>query len=134
MWQPKHFYTLARLAKPGARVATYTVAVAVRQGLERAGFVCEKRMGYGSKRYSLAARFSGSAQRLACAVPRHVAVIGAGVAGSAVAHALAQRGGKELRGPRILAAFPAGFGLRGCGRTSHSQIGAGPVGQGRGLK
>lgn len=92
MWQPKHFYTLARLAKPGARVATYTVAVAVRQGLERAGFVCDKRMGYGSKRYSLAARFSGSAQRLAFSVPRHVAVIGAGVAGSAVAQALAQRG------------------------------------------
>lgn len=92
MWQPKHFYTLARLAKPGARVATYTVAVAVRQGLERAGFVCDKRMGYGSKRYSLAARFSGSAQQLMLSAPRHVAVIGAGVAGSAVAHALAQRG------------------------------------------
>lgn len=92
MWQPKLFYTLARLAQPGARAATYTVAVSVRQGLERAGFVCEKRMGYGSKRYSLAARYSGSAQRLAGAAPRHVAVIGAGVAGAAVAHALAQRG------------------------------------------
>jgi tRNA 5-methylaminomethyl-2-thiouridine biosynthesis bifunctional protein len=49
-------------------------------------------MGYGSKRSNLAARYSGSAQRLECAAPRHVAVIGAGVAGSAVAHALAQRG------------------------------------------
>jgi tRNA 5-methylaminomethyl-2-thiouridine biosynthesis bifunctional protein len=49
-------------------------------------------MGYGSKRYSLAARSSGSAQHLEGAAPRHVAVIGAGVAGSAVAHALAQRG------------------------------------------
>ncbi|MDP2028099.1 MAG: bifunctional tRNA (5-methylaminomethyl-2-thiouridine)(34)-methyltransferase MnmD/FAD-dependent 5-carboxymethylaminomethyl-2-thiouridine(34) oxidoreductase MnmC [Thiobacillus sp.] len=92
MWQPKLFYTLARLARPGARAATYTVAAAVRQGLERAGFVCEKRMGYGSKRYSLAARYSGSAHHLEGAAPRHVAVIGAGVAGAAVAHALAQRG------------------------------------------
>lgn len=92
MWQPKLFYALARLAKPGARAATYTVAVPVRQGLERAGFVCDKRMGFGSKRYSLTARYSGSAQRLAFSVPKHVAVIGAGVAGAAVAHALAQRG------------------------------------------
>ena len=92
MWQPKLFYTMARLAKPGARAATYTVAGSVRQGLERAGFVCEKCMGYGSKRYNLTARYSGSAQRLEGAAPRHVAVIGAGVAGSAVAHALAQRG------------------------------------------
>ncbi len=92
MWQPKLFYTLARLAKPGARVATYTVAVPVRQGLERAGFVCEKRMGYGSKRYRLAARYSGNVHRLAFSAPRQVAVIGAGVAGCALAHALAQRG------------------------------------------
>lgn len=92
MWQPKGFYTFARLARPGARVATYTVAAAVRLGLERAGFVCEKRMGYGNKRYSLAARFSGSVQQSRTLVPRHVAVIGAGVAGAAVAQALAQRG------------------------------------------
>jgi tRNA 5-methylaminomethyl-2-thiouridine biosynthesis bifunctional protein len=92
MWQPRLFYTLARLARPGAHVATYTVAAAVRQGLERAGFVCDKRMGYGSKRYNLRARISGSANRLERAAPRNVAVIGAGVAGAAVAHALAQRG------------------------------------------
>ena len=92
MWQPKLFYTLARLARPGARVASRTAAAVVRLGLERAGFACDTRAGAGSIPARLSARFSGSVARLESAAPRHVVVIGAGVAGAAVAHALAQRG------------------------------------------
>src|SRR5512139_3602961 len=92
LWQPALFDVLARLAKPGATAATYTVAAPVRQGLTQAGFVCEKRTGYGRKRHCLSARFEGEAGPAGPASPQHVAVIGAGVAGAAVAHALAQRG------------------------------------------
>jgi len=92
LWQPKLFYTLARLAAAGAVAATYTVAAPVREGLSRAGFVCEKREGYGRKRHCLSAGFEGTPSQVESVSPRHVAVIGAGVAGAAVAHALAQRG------------------------------------------
>ena len=92
LWQPKLFSELARLAKPGAAAATYTVAAAVRQGLTEAGFACEKRAGYGSKRHCLRAHFAGQSNWVEAVVPQHVAVIGAGVAGAATAHALAQRG------------------------------------------
>lgn len=92
LWQPALFDTLARLAKSDAMAATYTVAAPVRQGLMQAGFVCDKRAGYGRKRHCLAARFRGEARPVEPVSPRHVAVIGAGVAGAAIAHALAQRG------------------------------------------
>ena len=92
LWQPALFGELARLARPGAAAATYTVAAPVKHRLEQAGFTCDKRVGYGRKRHSLAARFKGEPRRMEATLPRHVAVIGAGVAGSAVAHALASRG------------------------------------------
>ena len=91
LWQPALFTELARLARANATAATYTVAAPVRQGLVDAGFVCTKRKGYGRKRHCLAARFAGEPACLP-AVPRRIAVIGAGVAGAAVAHALAARG------------------------------------------
>ncbi len=92
MWQPGLFDEMARLARPGAVVATYTVAAPVRAGLERAGFACEKRTGFGRKRQCLRARFSAESTRPGLALPRHVAVVGAGVAGTALARALARRG------------------------------------------
>ena len=92
LWQRALFDELARLAQPGATAATYTVAAPVRQGLAQAGFACEKRAGYGRKRHCLSARFAGEATPGERAKPQHVAVIGAGVAGAATAHALAERG------------------------------------------
>lgn len=91
LWQASLYRELARLAKPGARVATYTVAASVREGLTAAGFMCEKRPGYGRKRHCLSARFDAGVAA-SPPLPQHVAVIGAGVAGSATAHALARRG------------------------------------------
>ncbi len=91
LWQAWLFAELARLARPGATAATYTVAAPVRQGLSAVGFACAKRAGYGRKRHCLSARFGG-VSTLPVAGPRHSIVIGAGVAGAAVAYALAQRG------------------------------------------
>jgi tRNA U-34 5-methylaminomethyl-2-thiouridine biosynthesis protein MnmC, C-terminal domain len=100
MWQARVYRELARLARPGARLATYSVAGSVRQGLTAVGFVCQKCAGYGHKRQRLEARFDdpyghktrGRACQRVVALPSHVAVIGAGVAGCALAHALAKRG------------------------------------------
>ncbi|MFP5404256.1 MAG: bifunctional tRNA (5-methylaminomethyl-2-thiouridine)(34)-methyltransferase MnmD/FAD-dependent 5-carboxymethylaminomethyl-2-thiouridine(34) oxidoreductase MnmC [Gammaproteobacteria bacterium] len=91
LWQLDLIAALGRLAAPGARAATYTVAAPVRDALAQAGFDCEKRPGYGRKRHCLAARFVGAGLP-ASSTPRHVAVVGAGAAGAAVAHALASRG------------------------------------------
>lgn len=92
LWQPELFDAMAKRASTGAVAATYTVRGSVRATLARAGFVCEKRPGYGRKRHCLRAHFAGRSGRDEPAPLRHVVVIGAGVAGTATAHALAQRG------------------------------------------
>ncbi|MEW5967816.1 MAG: bifunctional tRNA (5-methylaminomethyl-2-thiouridine)(34)-methyltransferase MnmD/FAD-dependent 5-carboxymethylaminomethyl-2-thiouridine(34) oxidoreductase MnmC [Pseudomonadota bacterium] len=92
LWQRDLIAALGRRARPGARAATYTVAAPVRDALAQAGFECEKRPGYGRKRHCLAARYTGTGGEMTRTPPRHVAVVGAGAAGAAVAHALAQRG------------------------------------------
>ena len=92
LWQPGLFAAIAKMAAPGALAATYTVTGGVRAALAQAGFVCEKRPGYGRKRHCLRAHFASESSRDEPAPPRRVVVIGAGVAGTATAHALAQHG------------------------------------------
>lgn len=100
MWSPALFQHIARLSAPGARAATFTVAGDVRRGLEAAGFAVEKKLGFGKKRERLEARFVAPAARppvapiypYAACNPRRVAVLGAGIAGAAVAQALVRRG------------------------------------------
>jgi tRNA 5-methylaminomethyl-2-thiouridine biosynthesis bifunctional protein len=91
MWSAELFAELRRVAAAGATAATYSVAGGVRQGLERAGFAIEKRRGFGRKREMLFARYAGAA-----AAPREpdrtVAVVGAGIAGTSCALALARCG------------------------------------------
>ena len=48
---------LARIARPGARLATYTAARAVREGLARAGFEVERLPGFGLKKHRLVGRW-----------------------------------------------------------------------------
>ncbi|TCS72725.1 tRNA 5-methylaminomethyl-2-thiouridine biosynthesis bifunctional protein [Sulfuritortus calidifontis] len=94
LWCAPVFKALARLAKPGATLATYTVAAAVRDGLDRVGFRTEKRPGFGRKREMLAGRFAQTHPS-----PSHrgrgenkAIVIGGGLAGCAVSERLAARG------------------------------------------
>src|SRR5262249_38407777 len=82
---------LARLAAPGATLATWTVAGAVRARLAEAGFAVEKRTGFGHKREMLAGSFPGQARDDA-ANDRRIAVIGAGLAGACCAERRATRG------------------------------------------
>ncbi len=92
MWSETVFRELARLAAPGATVATYTVAGTVKRGLAAAGFEVDKRPGFGRKREMLVARFAGGRASPPPAAGREAVVIGAGLAGTACAERLAARG------------------------------------------
>lgn len=93
MWTHAVFREVARLSRPGARLATFTAAGEVRHGLEAAGFEVDRVAGFGSKRHCLAARHRGAGRTPAApGRPTTVAVVGAGVAGLAAARALRRRG------------------------------------------
>lgn len=102
MWSESVLRHIARLSAPGARLATFTVAGEVRRSLERVGFTVEKKPGFGSKRERLEgvratdAPPAGSGANplfpYAGCHPKRVAIIGAGIAGAACAHALTKRG------------------------------------------
>lgn len=57
LWSPALCRALARLAKPGATLATWSVAGSVRRALSEAGFMVEKRPGFADKRQMLVGRF-----------------------------------------------------------------------------
>lgn len=107
LWTPELFQLLARLSRPGATFATFTAAGIVRRGLLAEGFQVNKVPGYGTKREMLhgmiadtqAAKpvegkhdFSWHLVETKGTPPKHVAVIGAGMAGCHTAWALAQKG------------------------------------------
>lgn len=100
MWTPGVFAQVARLSAPGARLATFTAAGHVRRGLEAVGFTVAKRAGFGRKRECIAATFTGEPAppetpwfRRPAPVPEGpVAVIGGGIGGAAMAHALRRAG------------------------------------------
>jgi tRNA 5-methylaminomethyl-2-thiouridine biosynthesis bifunctional protein len=90
MWSPEVVRELARLAAPGATLATWTVAGGVRTALTDAGFDVEKRAGFGAKREMLVGIRRGEA--VATRIDRRAVVVGAGLAGTLVAERLASRG------------------------------------------
>lgn len=106
MWQPELFLDMSRLSRPQATVSTFTAAGAVRRGLQAAGFGMRKTPGYGRKRDSLAGIAETVARPAAhvetpwdlaatpASRPETALIIGAGLAGATLAHALAARGVK----------------------------------------
>lgn len=106
MWSPEVLDLIAMKSAPGARLATFTVAGAVRRGLAERSFVVEKRPGHGRKRERLEGRLPGQAPHPP--QPR-VAVIGAGVAGAATVRALAALGARSV----VLEAERPGAGASG---------------------
>ena len=92
MWSPEIMALIAARSAPGARIATFTVAGAVRRGLTEQGFLVEKKPGHGRKRERLEAHLpSPPPQRVS---RPHVAVVGAGIAGASVARALIAGGAR----------------------------------------
>jgi tRNA 5-methylaminomethyl-2-thiouridine biosynthesis bifunctional protein len=101
MWQPRLFKAMARLAAPDATAATWSVARPVREGLSAAGFEVRRGAGSGGKREVTLARFAprfvprrppARLAEPAAGDERHAVVVGAGLAGCAVAMALAEQG------------------------------------------
>ena len=85
MWREEILAAVAARSVPGARAATFTVAGAVRRGLTAAGFQVDKRPGFGRKKERLEAVTPG--QPVRTPLPRRMAVVGGGIAGSAMARA-----------------------------------------------
>jgi tRNA 5-methylaminomethyl-2-thiouridine biosynthesis bifunctional protein len=100
MWHAGLYPYLAARSAPGARLGTFTVAGAVRRGLSDAGFDVSKAEGHGRKRERLEARLVQApveaadtfGLRAPSTAPVRVAILGAGIAGAALARALKGRG------------------------------------------
>ncbi|MDN3377036.1 MULTISPECIES: bifunctional tRNA (5-methylaminomethyl-2-thiouridine)(34)-methyltransferase MnmD/FAD-dependent 5-carboxymethylaminomethyl-2-thiouridine(34) oxidoreductase MnmC [unclassified Pseudoalteromonas] len=100
MWQQSLFNLMVDISRNSATLATFTAAGFVRRGLIEAGFEIQKAKGFGRKRemltgkltqanaaYSAPPYFANQASEL-----NNVAVIGGGIASSAVLYSLAKRG------------------------------------------
>ena len=94
LWHEDMMQEIARCSHEGARLATFTVAAMVRQGLEKAGFILQKRAGFGRKRDMLTATKAGTLPaRQEIKTP---VIIGGGIAGASLAFALINRGIKPV--------------------------------------
>lgn len=113
MWQQALFDEMYRLSKPNASFATFTAAGFVKRGLKTAGFIVEKRKGFGRKRDMLAGYVDeqvcfkqGTRARNRtpffnrCARPlitqqaevKHVVIAGGGLAAASLCYSLAKKG------------------------------------------
>src|SRR5260221_6822243 len=92
MWSPEVVRELARLAAPGATLATWTVPGGVRAALADAGFTVDKREGFGAKREMLVGEFKSRAPGHGNPHERRAVIVGAGLAGTVSAERLAARG------------------------------------------
>lgn len=100
MWTPELFSAMARLARPGGTLATFTSAGFVRRGLQESGFSMQKRKGFGRKREMLVGEMKQTLD-FASRTPwfarsgteqRDVAIIGGGIASALLSLALLRRG------------------------------------------
>jgi len=107
MWTDSLMALVAARCAPGAMAATYTVAGQARRALAAAGFAVARRPGFGGKRERLEASLTGEAPAAAPA-PR-VAIVGAGIAGAALARAFRLQGVE----PRVFDAAGRGAGASG---------------------
>ncbi|CBG89479.1 bifunctional tRNA (5-methylaminomethyl-2-thiouridine)(34)-methyltransferase MnmD/FAD-dependent 5-carboxymethylaminomethyl-2-thiouridine(34) oxidoreductase MnmC [Citrobacter rodentium] len=100
MWTPQLFNAMARLARPGGTLATFTSAGFVRRGLQDAGFTIEKCKGFGRKREMLRGVMAQTPAPVArtpwfarCgSEKREAAIVGGGIASALLALALLRRG------------------------------------------
>jgi tRNA 5-methylaminomethyl-2-thiouridine biosynthesis bifunctional protein len=99
MWDARVCKALGRLAAPGATLATWSAAQALRAHLGSAGFEARLAQGTGGKRDITLARYAPAfaprhapARHASRAVAPHALIVGAGLAGCAAAWALSEQG------------------------------------------
>lgn len=91
MWSTDVFAQVARLSHAGTTFATFTAAGFVKRGLQNVGFHVEKAKGFGHKRDMLKGVFiKDTAHPAQRPIPDRVSILGAGLAGTSAAYALAQ--------------------------------------------
>lgn len=104
IWDIHTFKAVARCCRRGTRIATWTIARSVRDALTQAGFLVNKTPGIAPKRDNLQGQYNpawepklpvGTSPAAPVQAGRCV-VIGAGLAGAAVAASLARRGWQVL--------------------------------------
>ena len=91
IWSPALFSQMKSLSRPGASLASYSVAGLLKRGLESAGFTISKKPGFGNKAEMLTGQLSGDWKPEPVKKPR-VALVGAGMAGLFLATQLKDRG------------------------------------------
>lgn len=103
IWNQAVYDLLAQNSAANASLATFTAAGDVRRGLQQAGFDVTKCKGHGNKREMITAHYAKPEHKKFQSPPwfqpsefsvrtKHVAIIGAGLAGLTVAWALIRRG------------------------------------------
>lgn len=101
MWSEECAALMAKHSGAGSTLSTFSAARAVRDAFSDAGFSVRKAIGFGKKRDMVVAVYESPPEKqmdehVRFPVPRkkseHVIVIGGGVAGVSVSHALALRG------------------------------------------
>ncbi|NMM46050.1 FAD-dependent 5-carboxymethylaminomethyl-2-thiouridine(34) oxidoreductase MnmC [Rhodospirillaceae bacterium KN72] len=102
MWRDAVFHQIARLSRPGTKLASFTAAGMVRRGLAEVGFDIVKRPGFGRKRDCIAGTLEIPVDRPASKTPwtklptprpgARIAVIGAGIAGRCLGASLINAG------------------------------------------
>ncbi len=93
MWTPLVFSEMARLSHTETTVATFTIAGIVRRGLTAAGFTVARVPRPSRKSEMLTATYKGSPRtQAAMKIPSRIAIIGAGLAGTATAFHLKRLG------------------------------------------
>ncbi|WP_371377361.1 bifunctional tRNA (5-methylaminomethyl-2-thiouridine)(34)-methyltransferase MnmD/FAD-dependent 5-carboxymethylaminomethyl-2-thiouridine(34) oxidoreductase MnmC [Thalassotalea aquiviva] len=101
MWQQPLFDQIGRIAKKNASLATFTVAGVVKRGLTNAGFHVQKHQLGGYKLHTLTAQYRGLRQsaslpgyqiRQYIDTPKHVTIVGGGLASACLAAHLVDKG------------------------------------------
>lgn len=92
MWEEELFTEMARLSHSGTSFASFTAAAAVRKGLKQAGFTVQRKDGFGYKYHRIIGAFPNGTPKEAFIPPKQVTIVGAGLAGAAMSHALKRRG------------------------------------------
>jgi tRNA 5-methylaminomethyl-2-thiouridine biosynthesis bifunctional protein len=94
MWSAEAMSAIAKHSAPHARLATFSVAGAVRRALTDAGFNVKKMPGFGRKRHRLEAELGPELSNTVSSKPlpiKHALIVGAGIAGRSLARALKVR-------------------------------------------